>query len=234
MSVETPYLVQTTTIFFRDLAAIKTVEKLAPQFGPNVRIASVGCSTGEEVYSLLFSHVLAPKDYGLEIDGYDYNPEVLKIASAGTYTFDAKIKKNPYSQSGRNLMFGLNSRSTGIVEVTIPQYLKEGVRFIQHDISKEPLPDEYPLISCNNVLYHYADHRDRPSVGKLLDNLAKSLQPGGFLVIESEPTFMDPGQEKYSYYLTQHEDLTPRYELASRFHDQVTDKIHTARVFQKT
>lgn len=75
-----------TTFFFREPSSLKTVvERLAPKFGPQVTIASVGCSTGEEVYSLLLEARLNGWESNFNVDGYDYREDRLMVARSGKY-----------------------------------------------------------------------------------------------------------------------------------------------------
>src|SRR6266704_1106316 len=86
------------TYFFREMAQLNTFAKLvlpelkARKFAAaekRLRILSVGCSSGEEVYTLamlLLQSGLFAWDWDLKITGIDIDPLVLAKAEAGIYT----------------------------------------------------------------------------------------------------------------------------------------------------
>jgi chemotaxis methyl-accepting protein methylase len=72
----------TCTCLFRDKQALRSLRNVvAPQYNVPFSVASVVCSSGEEVYST----ALALWYRGAEIHGYDLDEDVLSIAPAGKY-----------------------------------------------------------------------------------------------------------------------------------------------------
>jgi len=161
-----------------------------------VKVASVGCSTGEEVYSFLMKN-WKEKDR-LQIDGYDSNPDNIKTAIDGQYGFDMceisdKISLEELEESGlcpeafkycppeRDASRYSQSRWRNI---KFTENATKRVRFRTHDIFDKKLPENYDVVLINNVLYHYPEKGREKILGKIKD----SLDEGGWLLCEQEPS----------------------------------------------
>jgi len=179
--------VESTTSFFREPSAIKTiVEGLAPRIGPQVTVASVGCSTGEEVYSLLFYANTNGWGDNFRVDGFDYTQDRIERGVAGIYEKRHYYAEDFTDEAIRHMLEeGGVSISDSKFEVA--EDVKKRASFDRWDITQGPLPKRYPIIMCANVLYHYLDYARgrKPLAGAILRNVADSLMPGGFLVGEA-------------------------------------------------
>lgn len=229
--------IQKSTMFFREPSALTTiVKKLAPQFGSKCKIASVGCSSGEEVYSLLFLNQLSSTGVELWVDGYDYNPEVLEASRRGAYQL-SEIGGHFYSYRSA-LLFKLTGGLPKSAEYfTMPEAIRKKASFNEHDISKVALLSKYPIILCANVLYHYFN-QSRVSLVSVLDNLADSLENNGYLVCEATNHYEGNNAAEYSEALESHGAFRKRYELGVVFTHRVKSyeglvSVEQARVFQK-
>jgi chemotaxis methyl-accepting protein methylase len=79
------------TFFLRNrpqLEQIRRLVRLQPH-GSTLRIAVLGCSTGAEVYSLLWTIRSARPDLKLQTLAVDISPEILQIAETAVYTSES-------------------------------------------------------------------------------------------------------------------------------------------------
>lgn len=204
--------VQATSNFFREPSSLDTiVESLIPLLRRNdIRIASVGCSSGQEVYSLLMVHEDAGLGGTLQVDGYDYRDEQLSIARRGIY--------EGFLHSALLYRDALGAKLEAIstrrkFEFVIPSRFVDRSTFVQHDIVSQPLPKQYPIIMCANVLYHYLAHPELGDINELLNNLADSLEDGGYLVCEDEGGYQGPLAHIYPVLLASHPRFVARPDL---------------------
>lgn len=147
-----------------------------------LEIWSVGCSTGEEAYSLamLADEVTSNKlntsgkerFYG--VTGTDISVPVLAKARRGIYSNRKLISVQP---ALRQRFF----KPVGHGNSQVSDELRDRVCFIQTNIlelNKSPMQD-LDIIYCQNVLIYFRRWRRR----EILNRLAEKLKPGGILVI---------------------------------------------------
>ena len=136
---------------------------------------SVGCSTGEEAYSLamvLDEGTGAGTRFG--VTATDISAAALTVGRAGEYPLQ-RLAELP--ERFRNAYCEL----LGEENFAVSSSLRKRVGFAQFnvlDIAKAPLK-RLDLIFCQNVLIYFARERRV----QLLDALAHLLKPGGLLVI---------------------------------------------------
>lgn len=135
---------------------------------------SVGCSTGEEAYSLAFiaDRYLGKADKHYAITGTDISQEVLHKARLGIYSDKAldMIPPGEYQD-----LFTHHGN-----KIQIAQHVRNRCCFTKVNLLKLA---EYPLhsqqvISCQNVLIYFRRWRRR----EILNILADRLVPGGLLI----------------------------------------------------
>ncbi|MBI4438920.1 hypothetical protein HY640_03240 [Candidatus Woesearchaeota archaeon] len=158
------------------------------QFHPNQpKAASVGCSTGEEAYSL----ILSGWKPGLTVVGYDTNQERLATARTGEYKIyqdkfyrraDIPDKEIFKSSLARLCSVGGDFTVNDVEEdryvVTIGKQAKSRARFLEHDILSGPLPEKYQMIFIMNLLMYFSEQ----GANTALWNLWESLEPNGLVV----------------------------------------------------
>lgn len=177
------------TDFFRDapvwhyLTATALPELLArPRAEPHLRVWSVGCSTGEEAYSMAiaFSEVLdrlpQPHATSVQIFASDISADALKIARRGRYPLSIA---NSMSASRLARFF---VRHPTCYEVS--KCIRDRVLFAQHDVVLDPPFTRLDLIVCRNLLIYFVPELQR----KLLPLFHYSLRPGGLLLLGSAET----------------------------------------------
>lgn len=174
------------TRFFRHPHSLKLVSReLLRQFAqpqPGVtqplNIWSVGCSTGEETYSL----AMLVDDLSSELSGMSYPAIVGTDISLPSL---ATAKKALYShRQVRRVEASYASRYFEAISDThykIAQRIRERICFVQMNIV-EPCTIPLPMMNviyCQNVLIYF----DKDMRTKILNQLSAHLAPGGVLVL---------------------------------------------------
>ena len=191
--------IDTQTGFLRNERALESINWLIRlhNTGQNVRIASVGCSTGEEAYSILMQSWSQRER--IKVVGYDINPPVLETAKKGFYILNLELREH---EGWRIDSLGLEDQAYKIVEETgysqDIQFLDDLTRHLSfqvHDILQDPLPGKFDVIVALNVLIHYAQKgRER-----ILANLHESLNTGGSLLLDTPKPNRSYGRAWDSY-----------------------------------
>jgi len=172
------------TSFFRDSAVWKHLEEVAlPELlarrkkEPGLRAWVIGCSTGEEAYSLamIFSEVVErlpqPHDFTLQIFASDLSPDAIATARRGTYPRSISAQVAP----DRLTRFFSAHES----HYRVNQGIRDMVLFAQHDVVLDPPFTKLDLISCRNLLIYFG----RELQHRLVPLLHYSLRPGGLLLL---------------------------------------------------
>jgi chemotaxis protein methyltransferase CheR len=165
------------TAFFRDVDVYRYLEKIIlPRLfrSKTVRIWSAGCATGEEPYSLA---ILVHRVLGQALPNY----RVTIFASDLDETALATAIKNEYK---RKQLKGLNdtligkyfSNEDGVYRVK--DFVRQMVRFEQHDLMKPSLREDLDLIVCRNVMIYFSKESQQRIHMRFYDALRK----GGYLV----------------------------------------------------
>ncbi len=177
------------TYFFRQNKSFEVLEKhILPELihsrrgtEQRLRIWSVGCSTGEEAYSIaiLLSKLIPDcKDWNITILATDINPHFLRKASEGVYG-DWSFRDTPQWVKERYF----KERDDGLLEI-IP-HIKEMVTFSYHNLAEDTYPsllnntNAMDIIFCCNVLMYFTPGHAK----KVIDNLNHSLVDDGWLIV---------------------------------------------------
>jgi len=177
------------TSFFRDaavwqqLADITLPELLSRR--PNaqkLRAWVVGCSTGEEAYSLamVFAEVLERlpqyRDRSLQIFASDLSPDAIATARRGQYPASISADVSP------DRLARFFSAHDGYYRVN--KSIRDLVLFAQHDVILDPPFTRLDVLSCRNLMIYF----DATLQHRLLPLFHYSLQPGGVLLLGSSET----------------------------------------------
>lgn len=171
------------TRFFRDPDAFAFVEQYVQQKAAELSDAetlefwSVGCSSGEEAYSLAMvgERFLTPMGKRYAVTGTDISSIVLRKARAGRYLQRA-LQWVPEFY----LSLGFKPQQAGGA-LEVSDILRKRCCFSQVNVlnlSACPLQSQH-VIYCQNVLIYFRRWRRR----EILNVLAERLTPGGVLVI---------------------------------------------------
>ena len=175
---------------------------------PFIRIWQVGCSTGEEVYSL----AILLQEEGLydrsRIYATDMNELVLRNARSGIFPIDVMQKYTAnYCASGGT--GALSDYYTAAYDhVVLRQSLRDHVVFAQHNLATDGAFNEFNVILCRNVMIYFTP----PLQERVHDLFARSFATFGLLGIGSHESL--PVQTGGSEY----EPLVPGEKLFRRVH----------------
>lgn len=163
-----------------------------------IRIASVGCSTGEEALSILLTNW--EKRSTLTIDGFDINPEVIEAARSRSWYVDdywssdspasflvwlfecqAQTEESAWSEA---FTFTRHTAKEGRVDAHPTAEVTARLKFETHDILFQPLPTRYDILVLQNMLCHYTPRgRD-----EIMGNVANSLSDGAYFIGDAAVT----------------------------------------------
>jgi two-component system CheB/CheR fusion protein len=199
------------TSFFRDPAVWEYLAKVAlPQLlerrgaERKLRAWCVGCSTGEEAYSLaiVFSevagHLTPPHSFSLQIFASDLSPDAIATARRGRYpaTIASDVSKERLAQ--------FFTRHEDAYQIN--QNIRDMVLFAQHDVVLDSPFTKLDLIVCRNLLIYFDSTLQR----KLLPLFHYSLLPFGLLLLGTSETvgkfnaqFASIGERKLRLYQRQ-------------------------------
>ena len=145
------------TRFFRDPEAFRELDHqiVTPHLGMSpgkpVRVWVAGCSTGEEVYSLviLFQEAAARlgQHLSLKLFATDLDREALRVAGLGVY------KENIAEDVPANLLAKYFEPRPGGFQVL--SSVRESVVFSVHNVAQDPPFTGLDLISCRNLLIYF-------------------------------------------------------------------------------
>jgi len=194
-----------TTELFRDPPVWQVLRfKVLPYYRDykTINIWHAGCSTGQEVYSMM---ILLNEMDMLEkskIYGSDINGDVLEIARKGIYkyrfnigyldNFDKVIKENPYNYEKYN-----DVPYTKYFEIDMTRdylkmhpFLSDKPVFKKHDLVKEnnTFYNKFDIILCRNVIIYF-NYNLQNKVFSLFHN---NLYDGGYLILGMHETILGP------------------------------------------
>lgn len=181
----------TYTGFFREPNIAEFSHSLAPemakQVGGRLLVAEVGCSSGQETWSL--SSALLANGVDHHIEAFDTDDEVL-LQAAGPYEiFEVeslrRIQEDSAYPAGCLSHFIISSTvstdSPYKAQIRPSHVLQSHASFERRDIIDERLePERYHAAVVNNVLFHYS----QPFRDKLMRHVVDGLRPGGVLMVE--------------------------------------------------
>jgi chemotaxis protein methyltransferase CheR/type IV pilus assembly protein PilK len=197
-AVEWTYLIDLLTVhetrFFRDFASMelvrnhvqKLIRKAAEKTGAkeplNAQVWSVGCSTGEEVYSLamllneLDTTLLTQQSraFYFGLTGVDISFPALAQAREGVYHLRKLVNVSPH------LLEKYFDRLPDDYYQVKPQ-LRHRTCFVQANVRElESAPRQlYDVVYCQNVLIYF-QHQRRVQI---VEQFVQRLAPGGLLVL---------------------------------------------------
>jgi two-component system CheB/CheR fusion protein len=180
-------LLISVTGFFRNPEAFDVLkEKVFPKLiteprDKPLRVWALGCSTGQEAYSIAMAFVEFSDQVGharkLQLFATDINEALLDKARAGLYA------KNLVQDVSPERLHRFFVEEDGGYRVA--KFLREMIVFARQNLLTDPPFSQMDLVSCRNVLI-YIEQDLQP---KILPTLHYALKPGGFLFLgESEST----------------------------------------------
>ena len=199
-----------TTELFRDPKAWHDIRyKVLPELAslPTINIWHAGCSTGQEVYSML----ILLNETGLldkaRVLATDINSNVLETAGSGIYkyrfnrgyldNFDRVIRRNPLNyEEFRDVpyskYFTIDKDSDTL---TIKPFLLEKPVYKKHDLvsCNNFIPGKFDLIICRNVIIYF----NYSLQNRIFNFFYQNLHPGGSLVLGMHESISGPMSERF-------------------------------------
>jgi two-component system CheB/CheR fusion protein len=183
------------TNFFRDPDAFQVIEdQVIPKLFAGkradsvIRIWSVGCSTGEEAYSLaiLLAEYLerVKKSFKVQIFATDIDSQAIAIARLGVYPANIAADITPERLAR---FFTLEPNGSAY---RIHKGIRDMLIFSEQDLIKDPPFSRLDLLCCRNLLIYLGADLQK----KLMPLFHYALNPGGFLFLgnsESVGDFVD-------------------------------------------
>ena len=181
-------LLNNETYFFRDRAMFDHLTRhvlpsLAErrQASRRLTVWSVGCSTGQETYSLAMLFAEQPlrwRDWTIDILGTDVARSVVMAAREGNFS-QFQIQRG--LGVAQMVSFFEETRTGWRANDT----LRNMVRFEPHNLlDTPPEPGRFDLILCRNVLLYF----DRPTRQRAFERLASALAPDGRVMLGAGET----------------------------------------------
>ncbi|MFK7916808.1 MAG: chemotaxis protein CheB [Ilumatobacter sp.] len=168
------------TDFFRDADAyddlrVALEEYIEEKADPFLRVWSVGCSTGEEPYSIamLIAEILGDRldEYRIQVFATDVNQRSIDQARRGRYSASA-VSGMPKEMRDKYFVF-----VDGQYEVA--KRIKQLVVLSQHDMVQDPPFLRQDLVVCRNVMIYFGSELQE----LLLPTFHYVLHPGALLFI---------------------------------------------------
>lgn len=199
-----------TTELFRDPQVWHALRsRILPRFknNKNINIWHAGCSTGQEVYSMMILLNEMEMLDKAKIFASDLNTDVLEAAKKGEYkyrfnigyldNFDKVIKQNPLNYEEFNDVpyekyFDIDkSRDT----ITMKKHLTEKPIFRKHDLVKDGnlFFAKFDLILCRNVIIYF----NYSLQNKVFELFHENLYNKGILLLGMHETILGPWANKF-------------------------------------
>lgn len=174
------------TFFFREIQHFEFLYKVAMPYWTEtrgekqLRLWSAACSTGEEPYSIAITceeYRRSHPDAAYILECTDISRTVLMKAQAGIYSQE-RARNTPkyivqrYFQRDRTRRGG---------DLQVNEALRRNLRFRRLNLLEFPYPhrQKYHVIFLRNVIMYF----NKETQERLIGQLSRCLQPGGFLMI---------------------------------------------------
>lgn len=181
------------TNFFRDPDSFEALKKALRKLfakkktGDTIRVWSMGCSTGEEAYSIaiLIQEYMQEfnVNYSVQIFATDIDPKAIAVARAGVYPGDITADISA-KRIKRFFTFDADSG-----KYQINKTIRDMLIFSEQNIIKDPPFSKLDLICCRNLLIYMNSDLQK----KVLPIFHYALNPSGILFLGSSETIGEFG-----------------------------------------
>lgn len=192
------YLTINVSEFYRNPDQWKLLEEsILPEMfqknGKSLKIWSAACSTGDEPYSLVMLLAKFIPLNNIEIIATDIDKQIIAQAKAGLYT-DKSLKGLP-KEFIEKYFEKINDKTYAISDK-----VKERVKYEQHNLLKDPYPNNCDLIVCRNVMIYFTEEAKT----EIYKKFNAALKPGAILFVGSTEQIVQPKslgfQSVYSFF----------------------------------
>jgi chemotaxis protein methyltransferase CheR len=166
------------TRFFRNVPQLELIRDLVLGRPPGVpvKIASLGCSTGAELYSALWLIRRARPTLAIQALGIDSAEECIRAASRGVYPFRV-VEVAGMSETSHERFMTKEGKT-----LVVQDWVKEAVTWEVGDACSPDLPARFGLfdvVLANNFVFHMPPERAEAC----LRNLTRLVAPNCYLVV---------------------------------------------------
>ena len=172
------------TFFLRNRPQLELIRRLIDRYAKTdtLKVAVLGCSTGEEAYSIAWRIRSARPDLKLILHAVDISKRAVEFGECGRYSLVGP------QLTGTDIFERMNE--TEIMEmfdrdgefVTVKSWIKEGIKWQVGDVAEPETIDTLgpqDIVVANNFLCHM-----HPLMAeRCLRNLAHLVRPGGYLFV---------------------------------------------------
>jgi two-component system, chemotaxis family, CheB/CheR fusion protein len=150
--------------------------------GAPMRAWVVGCSTGEEAYSLamVFREVAdaqpSPDAWALQIFASDVNADAIAVARKGQFSANIAVDVSP-----ERLSRFFDSAGDGFL---IGQEIRQTILFAQHDVTLDPPFTRLDILSCRNLMIYFSAALQQ----RVLPLFHYVMRPGSVLILGGSET----------------------------------------------
>jgi chemotaxis methyl-accepting protein methylase len=180
------------TQFMRNPPLLSTIATLASKYprGGHLKIACIGCSTGAELYSVLYVIKSLRSDLQVTAQGADISNAVTEAARRGIYFPDVPAAEGGLYAAGRAEVTSADASSLVDLLEPLPDgafrvrdWLREGITWRTADATDDKLsalfePQDFLL--ANNFMGPMDDHLAE----RCLRNMVTLVARGGYLVVD--------------------------------------------------
>ncbi len=173
-----------STFFLRNRPALTLLRDLIDRMPRNetVRIAVLGCSTGAEVYSVVWATRSARPDLTIVVNAVDISPEAVEIAREGKYSLEVS------SVSGTAM---LERMSTPEIEafferqgdvMNVKAWLRSGIEWHVGDVTD---PSTLERLGPQDIVVasNFLCHMEPADAETCLRHIGRLVRPHGFLFV---------------------------------------------------
>lgn len=170
------------TTFFREGESFEALEqhvipKIFSRKEPNdtIRVWVVGCSTGEEAYSvaMLLQEYAADVDYPPDFQVFASDLDEGALATAREGLYPASIEADVSKERLRQFFTRENNH------YRVNRSLRDKIIFATHSVLRDPPFSRLDLISCRNLLIYLQRERQQ----QVFSIFHYALRPGGYLFL---------------------------------------------------
>ena len=177
------------THFFRDPDAFRTLEnQVIPQLFAGkpvdavIRVWSLGCSTGEEAYSLAIllteQQEALKQRFKVQVFATDIDSQAITTARAGLYPASIATDLTP------ERLARFFTSEPGDEAYHIHKSIRDLLIFSEQNVIRDPPFSKLDLISCRNLLIYLNGDLQK----KLMPLFHYALNPGGYLLLGTSET----------------------------------------------
>jgi polysaccharide pyruvyl transferase WcaK-like protein/SAM-dependent methyltransferase len=172
------------TFFLRNRPELELIRRLIQSRprGATLKVAVLGCSTGAEVYSLLWTIRSTRPDLEIETRALDISPDILRMAETAIYTSDSS------QMLGRSIFERLNDAELQEIfdwkgeEATVKRWIGVGICWHLGDAGD---PDLVRVFGAQDIVLasNFLCHMPPVLADRCLRNIGRLVKPGGHLFV---------------------------------------------------